>query len=115
MRSAPGCSFPRVSSDRMSMTELNNMAKELGVENFGTMRKHEVIFHILEKNAQRAGVLFSEGVIRSDEHDGTEQHGEGIGRREFRHHAQARGYFSYPRKKCAARRGALFRGCHQIG
>jgi transcription termination factor Rho len=47
----------------MSMTELNNMAKELGVENFGTMRKHEVIFHILEKNAQRAGVLFSEGVI----------------------------------------------------
>ncbi len=47
----------------MSMTELNNMARELGVENFGTMRKHEVIFHILEKNAQRAGVLFSEGVI----------------------------------------------------
>jgi len=47
----------------MSMTELNTMAKELNVENFGTMRKHEVIFHILEKNAQRAGVLFSEGVI----------------------------------------------------
>ncbi len=47
----------------MSMTDLNNMAKDLGVENFGTMRKHEVIFHILEKNAQRAGVLFSEGVI----------------------------------------------------
>jgi transcription termination factor Rho len=47
----------------MSMTELNSMAKEYAVENFGTMRKHEVIFHILEKNAQRAGVLFSEGVI----------------------------------------------------
>jgi transcription termination factor Rho len=47
----------------MSMTELNGMAKDYGVENFGTMRKHEVIFHILEKNAQRAGVLFSEGVI----------------------------------------------------
>jgi len=47
----------------MSMTELNNMAKEYGVENFGTMRKHEVIFHILERNAQRAGVLFSEGVV----------------------------------------------------
>jgi len=47
----------------MSMTELNAMAKEYSVENFGTMRKHEVIFHILEKNAQRAGVLFSEGVI----------------------------------------------------
>ncbi|MDB6022956.1 MAG: rho, partial [Pedosphaera sp.] len=47
----------------MSMTDLNNMAKELGVENFGTMRKHEVIFHILQKNAERSGVLFSEGVL----------------------------------------------------
>ena len=47
----------------MSMTELNGMARELGVENFGTMRKHEVIFHILQKNAERAGVLFSEGVL----------------------------------------------------
>jgi transcription termination factor Rho len=47
----------------MSMNELNSMAKEYAVENFGTMRKHEVIFHILEKNAARAGVLFSEGVI----------------------------------------------------
>ena len=47
----------------MQMSELNNMAKEYGVENYGTMRKHEVIFHILQKNAERAGVLFSEGVI----------------------------------------------------
>src|SRR5262249_29842155 len=47
----------------MQMSELNTMAKEFGVENFGTMRKHEVIFHILQKNAERAGVLFSEGVI----------------------------------------------------
>jgi len=47
----------------MSMMELNGMAKELGVENFGTMRKHEVIFHVLQKNAERAGVLFSEGVL----------------------------------------------------
>jgi transcription termination factor Rho len=47
----------------MSMAELNQMARELSVENFGTMRKHEVIFHILQKNAERAGVLFSEGVL----------------------------------------------------
>ena len=47
----------------MSMMQLNGMAKDLGVENFGTMRKHEVIFHILQKNAERAGVLFSEGVL----------------------------------------------------
>ena len=47
----------------MSMNDLNKMAREYGVENFGTMRKHEVIFHILQKNAERAGVLFSEGVL----------------------------------------------------
>ncbi|HEY2951582.1 MAG TPA: transcription termination factor Rho, partial [Verrucomicrobiae bacterium] len=47
----------------MSMTELNQMAKEMGIENFGTMRKHEVIFHILQKNAEQSGVLFSEGVL----------------------------------------------------
>jgi transcription termination factor Rho len=47
----------------MSMPELNQMSRDLGVENFGTMRKHEVIFQILQKNAERAGVLFSEGVL----------------------------------------------------
>src|SRR5258708_8830969 len=47
----------------MSMNELNHMAREMGIENFGTMRKHEVIFHILQKNAERSGILFSEGVL----------------------------------------------------
>lgn len=47
----------------MSMGDLNQMAREMGIENFGTMRKHEVIFHILQKNAERNGVLFSEGVL----------------------------------------------------
>ena len=32
--------------------ELNTMAKEMAVENFGTMRKHEVIFQILRKHAE---------------------------------------------------------------
>ena len=72
---APGQQFRRFERDKianslniaklqaMQMGDLNKMAKELGVENFGTMRKHEVIFHILQKNAERAGVLFSEGVL----------------------------------------------------
>ncbi len=47
----------------MSMGDLNQMARVLGVDNFGTMRKHEVIFHILQKNAERSGMLFSEGVL----------------------------------------------------
>jgi transcription termination factor Rho len=47
----------------MAMNDLNRMAREVGVENYGTMRKHEVIFHILQKNAERSGVMFSEGVL----------------------------------------------------
>ena len=47
----------------MAMPELNQMAREMGIENFGTMRKHELIFHILQKNAERSGILFSEGVL----------------------------------------------------
>ncbi len=47
----------------MSIIQLNEMAKEMGVDNFGTMRKHEVIFHILQKNAVRGGTLFAEGVL----------------------------------------------------
>ncbi len=47
----------------MSMTELTTMAREYYVENVGTMKKHEIIFHILQKNAERNGILFSEGVL----------------------------------------------------
>lgn len=47
----------------LSMPELNEMAKEKEIENFGTMRKHELIFQILQKNAEDSGVLFSEGVL----------------------------------------------------
>ncbi|MDX1950693.1 MAG: transcription termination factor Rho [Verrucomicrobiota bacterium] len=47
----------------MSMPELNSKAKGMGIENFGTMKKHEVIFHILQKNAENNGILFSEGVL----------------------------------------------------
>ncbi len=47
----------------MSMVELNTMAKELEIENFGTMKKHELILHILQQNAERSGVMFAEGVL----------------------------------------------------
>ncbi|MBI5775439.1 MAG: transcription termination factor Rho [Verrucomicrobia bacterium] len=46
-----------------SIAELNQMAKDMGVENYGTMKKHEVIFEVLKKNAERSGVLFAEGVL----------------------------------------------------
>ncbi|MBM3875272.1 MAG: transcription termination factor Rho [Verrucomicrobia bacterium] len=47
----------------MPVSELNKRAKEMGIENFGTMRKQEVIFAILKKNAERSGGLFAEGVL----------------------------------------------------
>jgi len=59
----PGAMMNIAKLQAMAMPELNRMAKEMGIENFGTMRKHELIFQILQKNAERAGVLFSEGVL----------------------------------------------------
>ena len=47
----------------LSIVELNKMAREMGVENYGTLRKQEVIFAILKKNAESAGGLFAEGVL----------------------------------------------------
>ncbi len=47
----------------MSMAEVNQMAKEMGIENFGTMKKQEVIYQILQKNAERSGALYAEGVL----------------------------------------------------
>ncbi len=47
----------------MSMPEVNAMAKEMLIENFGTMKKHEVIYAILQKNSDRKGLLFTEGVL----------------------------------------------------
>ena len=47
----------------MAMPELNKVARDLGVENFGTMKKHEIIFNILQKNVENGGVLFAEGVL----------------------------------------------------
>jgi transcription termination factor Rho len=47
----------------MNIVALNEQAKELGVENFGTMRKHELVFHILQKIVQRGGVLYAEGIL----------------------------------------------------
>ena len=46
-----------------SIAELTQMAKSMGIENFGTMKKQEVIYAILQRNAERGGALFAEGVL----------------------------------------------------
>ena len=60
---AEGAKINIAQLQEMSIGDLNTMAKEIGVENFGTMRKHEVIFHILQKNAEQSGRLYAEGVL----------------------------------------------------
>ena len=45
------------------IAELNAMAKDMEVENFGTMRKHEMIFQILRKHAENRGVHIADGVL----------------------------------------------------
>jgi transcription termination factor Rho len=59
----PGPTVNIAELQAMSIVELNQMARDMGVENTGTMKKHEVIFHILQKNSERNGILFSEGVL----------------------------------------------------
>ncbi|MBE87465.1 MAG: transcription termination factor Rho [Verrucomicrobiales bacterium] len=47
----------------LDMPELNQMAKDLGIPNYGSLQKHELIFQILQKNAEKTGVLYTEGVL----------------------------------------------------
>ncbi|MBI3880620.1 MAG: Rho termination factor N-terminal domain-containing protein, partial [Verrucomicrobia bacterium] len=47
----------------MNMPQLTTMAKEMVIENFGTMKKQELIFQILQKNSEASGILFAEGVL----------------------------------------------------
>ncbi len=45
------------------IVELNKIAKELEIENYSDLRKNELIFKILEKQAVREGLSFSSGVL----------------------------------------------------
>lgn len=45
------------------ISELLAIAKEYGVESVGTLRKHDIIYQILKNAAQKAGVMFAEGVL----------------------------------------------------
>ncbi len=47
----------------MSIQKLNQIAKELGVQGAAGMRKQELIFKILQTQAEKSGLIFSEGVL----------------------------------------------------
>jgi transcription termination factor Rho len=58
-----GATLDLVKLQRMTMPALQKMAREFGVETVATLKKHEVIFEVLKKNAERNGVMFGEGVL----------------------------------------------------
>ncbi len=47
----------------MSIQALNQIAKELGVPGAAGLRKQELIFKILQTQAEKSGLIFSEGVL----------------------------------------------------
>src|SRR5579872_3674508 len=47
----------------MSIQKLNDIAKDLGVQGFAGLRKQELIFKILQEQATKSGLIFSEGVL----------------------------------------------------
>ncbi len=48
---------------RMTVSKLIKLAKELGISGVSGMRKQELIFKILEAQAQKSGYAFGEGVL----------------------------------------------------
>ncbi|MBI2555710.1 MAG: Rho termination factor N-terminal domain-containing protein, partial [Candidatus Rokubacteria bacterium] len=46
-----------------TITELNQIAKDLNVQGFSGLRKQELIFKILQGQAEKDGLIFAEGVL----------------------------------------------------
>jgi len=49
----------------MTIQQLTAMARELGVEGAAGMKKHDLIFKILQNQTEKSGFLFAEGVLET--------------------------------------------------
>jgi transcription termination factor Rho len=49
----------------MTIQALTARAREMGVEGAAGLKKHDLIFRILQTQAERSGLLFAEGVLES--------------------------------------------------
>ncbi|MCK9594457.1 MAG: transcription termination factor Rho [Candidatus Omnitrophica bacterium] len=47
----------------MKITELNKLAKELNVSGFSGLKKQDLIFKVLQAQAEKEGLMFGEGVL----------------------------------------------------
>ena len=58
-----GSTLDLVELKDMSIQRLNQVAKDLGVSGGAGLRKQELIFKILQTQAEKSGLIFSEGVL----------------------------------------------------
>ncbi len=58
-----GTTLDLVELKDMSIQKLNQIAKDLGVAGTAGLRKQELIFKILQTQAEKSGLIFSEGVL----------------------------------------------------
>jgi transcription termination factor Rho len=49
----------------MTIQQLNTLARELAVEGAAGMKKHDLIFKILQSQTEKVGLLFAEGVLET--------------------------------------------------
>ena len=49
--------------EKKTITELHNLAKELDISGYTTMRKKDLIFAILKNETEEGGNIFAEGVL----------------------------------------------------
>jgi transcription termination factor Rho len=49
----------------MTIQQLNALARELGVDGAAGMKKHDLIFKILQNQTEKSGFLFAEGVLET--------------------------------------------------
>ena len=66
----PDAATGQQSMDLVQLKEQNikgliQMAKEYGVEGFSTMRKQELIFALLQAQAEQDGLIYGEGVLET--------------------------------------------------
>src|SRR5213083_692771 len=46
-----------------SIPDLNGIAREMNIQNVGGLRKQELIFKILQSQAEKDGLIYAEGVL----------------------------------------------------
>lgn len=47
----------------MPITPLSEVAKEFGIENYGTLKRQEIIFQIVQRNLQAGGTIYTRGIL----------------------------------------------------